>query len=167
MPGEGGHVDLPIGNAHEAQIFLALQQQLGHVSAESGALSGNGLLALYRASCSLEGQPAQLRNAAEITAAALAGEALPAQVLELFCCMLGRVAGNNVLTLGARGGVYIAGGMVPRFADFFLASGFSRSLREKGCMSDYFDAVPVWLVTAKYPGLMGAGVAIEQYLQRA
>lgn len=166
LPGEGGHVDLPVGNVHEAQILLALQQQLGHVSAESGALSGNGLLALYRASCSLEGQPAQLRNAAEITAAALAGETLPAQVLELFCCLLGRVAGNNVLTLGARGGVYIAGGMVPRFADFFLASGFSRSLREKGCMSDYFDAVPVWLVTAKYPGLIGAGVAIEQYLQR-
>jgi glucokinase len=167
LPGEGGHVDLPVGNAREALIWQSLHRQIGHVSAEAGALSGNGLLALYRATCAVDGQPASLHSAAQITAAALAGEALAVTVLELFCCLLGRVAGNNVLTLGARGGVYIAGGMVPRFADFFLASGFSRSLRDKGAMRDYFDAVPVWLVTAPYPGLMGAGVAIRQHLQNS
>ncbi|TBU74863.1 glucokinase [Pseudomonas daroniae] len=167
LPGEGGHVDLPVGSAREAQIWQALHRQLGHVSAEAGALSGNGLLALYRATCAVDGQPAALQSAAQVTRAALEGEPLAVNVLELFCCLLGRVAGNNVLTLGARGGVYIAGGMVPRFADFFLASGFSRSLRDKGCMSDYFDDLPVWLVTAEYPGLMGAGVAAQQHLLRS
>ncbi|WP_277372704.1 glucokinase [Pseudomonas sp. AA-38] len=166
LPGEGGHVDLPVGSAREAQIWQALHDQLGHVSAEAGALSGNGLLALYRATCTVDGQPPLLHSAAQITGAALEGDALAASVLETFCCLLGRVAGNNVLTLGARGGVYIAGGMVPRFAEFFLASGFSRCLRDKGCMSDYFDGLPVWLVTAEYPGLMGAGVAAEQHLAR-
>ncbi|TBU89008.1 glucokinase [Phytopseudomonas dryadis] len=164
LPGEGGHVDLPIGSQREAQIWQALQRQIGHVSAEGGALSGNGLLALYRAVCAVDGQAPLLHSAAQITRAALEGETLAAGVLEQFCCLLGRVAGNNVLTLGARGGVYIAGGMVPRFAEFFLASGFSRSLRDKGCMSDYFDGVPVWLVTAEYPGLVGAGVAVQQAL---
>lgn len=167
LPGEGGHVDLPVGSAREAQIWQALHRQLGHVSAEAGALSGNGLLALYRATCAVDGQPAALQSAAQVTRAALKGEPLAVNVLELFCCLLGRVAGNNVLTLGARGGVFIAGGMVPRFADFFLASGFSRSLRDKGCMSDYFDDLPVWLVTAEYPGLMGAGVAVQQHLLRS
>ena len=167
LPGEGGHVDLPVGSAREAQIWQALHRQLGHVSAEAGALSGNGLLALYRATCLVDGQPASLQSAAQVTRAALEGEPLAGNVLELFCCLLGRVAGNNVLTLGARGGVYIAGGMVPRFADFFLASGFARSLRDKGCMSDYFDDLPVWLVTAEYPGLVGAGVAAQQQLLRS
>lgn len=167
LPGEGGHVDLPVGSPREAQIWQALHHQLGHVSAEGGALSGNGLLALYRATCAVDDQPASLQSAAQVTRAALEGESLAVNVLELFCCLLGRVAGNNVLTLGARGGVYIAGGMVPRFADFFLASGFARSLRDKGCMSDYFDGLPVWLVTAEYPGLVGAGVAAQQHLLRS
>ena len=166
LPGEGGHVDLPVGSAREVQIWQALHRQLGHVSAEAGALSGRGLLELYRAVCAVDDQPVRLQDAAQITQAALQGEPLAAEVLELFCCVLGRVAGNNVLTLGARGGVYIAGGMVPRFTDRFLASGFSRSFRDKGCMSDYFEGIPVWLVTAQYPGLVGAGVAIEQHLAR-
>ena len=63
---------------------------------------------------------------------------------------------------GGRGGVYIVGGVIPRFADIFLASGFARSFADKGCMSDYLKGIPVWLVTAPYPGLIGAGVALQQ-----
>jgi len=164
LPGEGGHVDLPIGTPREAEIWQELYRQLGHVRAED-ALSGNGLLQLYRAICALDGVEARLRSAAEITAAALAGDTVSVAVLEQFCGWLGRIAGNNVLSLGARGGVYIVGGVVPRFAEFFLASGFARSFKEKGCMSDYFEGIPVWLVTAEYPGLMGAGVALQQVLE--
>ncbi len=161
LPGEGGHVDLPIGTPREAQLWQQLYAQLGHVRAED-ALSGSGLLLLYRALCALDGHEPRLASPAEVTAAALAGDALALAVLEQFCCWLGRAAGNNVLSLGARGGVYIVGGVVPRFAELFLASGFSRCLRDKGRMSDYFDGIPVWLVTAEYPGLMGAGVALQQ-----
>jgi len=100
-----------------------------------------------------------------VTAAALAGEPYAAAVLEQFCTWLGRIAGDNVLTTGARGGVYVVGGIVPRFAEFFMRSGFSRSLRDKGDMSRYFDGIPVWLVTAEYPGLEGAGVALQQALE--
>ncbi|MGE8359134.1 glucokinase [Pseudomonas sp.] len=163
LPGEGGHVDLPIGSPREAALWQVLHHQLGHVRAED-VLSGNGLLALYRAICALDGHQPDHATPAEITAAGLAGERIAAEVLEQFSCWLGRAAGNNVLTLGARGGVYIVGGVVPRFAERFLTSGFAKSFSDKGCMSEYFEGIPVWLVTAEYPGLMGAGVALQQAL---
>ncbi|WP_339512523.1 glucokinase [Pseudomonas sp. RL_15y_Pfl2_60] len=164
LPGEGGHVDLPIGSAREAQLWQVLFKQLGHVRAED-VLSGNGLLVLYRAMCELDSVTPKWHSPAEITTAALAGEATASAVLEQFCCWLGRAAGNNVLNLGARGGVYIVGGIVPRFAEFFCNSGFARCFSDKGCMSGYFAGIPVWLVTAQYPGLMGAGVALQQQSQ--
>ena len=161
LPGEGGHVDLPIGNPREAELWQQLYRQLGHVRAED-VLSGNGLLLLYRSICALDGHAPRLNSPAEVTAAALAGDAVAVAVLEQFCCWLGRAAGNNVLSLGARGGVYIVGGVVPRFAELFLASGFARCFRDKGCMSDYLIGIPVWLVMAEYPVLLGAGVALQQ-----
>ncbi len=164
LPGEGGHVDLPIGSVREAELWRYLHERQGHVSAEN-ILSGGGLLQLYRASCALDGIEPHLDSPAAITSAALAGDSEAKAVLEQFCVWLGRVAGNNVLTLGARGGVYVVGGVVPRFADFFKASGFARAFASKGCMSEYFGGVPVWLVTAEYPGLEGAGVALQQALQ--
>jgi len=164
LPGEGGHVCLPIGSNREAALWARLHEQLGHVNAEA-VLSGGGLLALYRTSCALDGETPRLDSPAEITTAALAGDTYAAAVLEQFCVWLGRIAGDNVLTTGAQGGVYIAGGIVPRFVEFFIRSGFSQSLRDKGCMSRYFDNLPVWVVTAPYPGLEGAGVALQQLLE--
>ncbi|MFJ2547101.1 glucokinase [Pseudomonas sp. NPDC087612] len=161
LPGEGGHVDLPVGNAREAQIHQQIANEIGHVSAET-VLSGGGLLRLYQTICALDGQPAPLQSPAAITDAALAGEPVALAVIEQFCRFLGRVAGNNVLTLGARGGVFIVGGIIPRFAELFLASGFAASFADKGCMSGYFKDVPVWLVTAEFSGLLGAGVALQQ-----
>ncbi|WP_339524174.1 glucokinase [Pseudomonas sp. EA_35y_Pfl2_R111] len=166
LPGEGGHVDLPIGSPREAELWQQLYRQLGHVRAED-VLSGRGLLQLYFAICALDGHTPSLSSPAEVTLAALAGDAVAMAVLEQFCVWLGRAAGNNVLSLGARGGVYIVGGVVPRFAEFLLGSGFAKSFSDKGCMSDYFAGIPVWLVTAEYPGLMGAGVALQQVLGRS
>ena len=164
LPGEGGHVCLPVGTAREAALWARLHDKFGHVNAEA-ILSGGGLLELYRTSCALDGEQPRLTSPAEVTAAALTGDLYASSVLEQFCVWLGRIAGDNVLTTGSRGGVYIAGGIVPRFAEFLIQSGFSQSFRDKGCMSRYFDEVPVWVVTAEYPGLEGAGVALEQLLE--
>ncbi|WP_085706749.1 glucokinase [Pseudomonas sp. B35(2017)] len=161
LPGEGGHVDLPLSSPRETQLWQHIHSEIGHVSAET-ALSGGGLPRVYRAICAVDGHEPTLDTPEAITAAGLAGDPVALEVLEQFCRWLGRVAGNNVLTTGARGGVFIVGGVVPRFADFFLASGFAKSFADKGCMSDYFKGIPVWLVTAPYSGLMGAGVALEQ-----
>ena len=164
LPGEGGHVCLPIGTSREAALWARLHDKFGHVNAEA-ILSGGGLLELYRTSCVLDGKQPSLATPAEVTAAALTGDAYASSVLEQFCVWLGRIAGDNVLTTGSRGGVYIAGGIVPRFVEFFIRSGFSQSFRDKGCMSRYFDEIPVWVVTADYPGLEGAGVALQQLLE--
>ena len=164
LPGEGGHVCLPVGSVREAALWACLHAELGHVNAEA-ILSGSGLLALYRASCTLDARHPRLTTPMEVTAAALAGDAYAEAVLEQFCVWLGRITGDNVLTTGAQGGVYIAGGIVPRFVELFARSGFSQSLRDKGRMSRYFDNVPVWVVTAEYPGLEGAGVALQQQLE--
>ncbi|WP_268799756.1 glucokinase [Pseudomonas huanghezhanensis] len=166
VPGEGGHVDLPIGTPREAMLWLRLMAEHEHVSAET-VLSGAGLLLLYKVSCALDDIEPTLKSPAAITSAALQGDPVAAAVLEQFCVFLGRVAGNNVLTVGGRGGVFIAGGVVPRFVEFFKNSGFKRALAEKGLMKDYFKGVPVWLVTAEYPGLTGAGVALDQALATA
>ncbi|SDZ04535.1 glucokinase [Pseudomonas sp. NFIX28] len=161
LPGEGGHVDLPLSSLRETQLWQHIYSEIGHVSAET-ALSGGGLPRVYRAICAVDGHEPLLDTPEAITAAGLAGDPIALEVLEQFCCWLGRVAGNNVLTIGGRGGVYIVGGVVPRFADFFVQSGFARCFADKGCMSDYFKGIPVWLVTAPYSGLTGAGVALEQ-----
>jgi len=161
LPGEGGHVDLPVGNAREAQLRQHIQDEIGHVSAET-ILSGGGLLRLYQAICAVDGHTASLTTPAEITSAGLAGDPVAKATIEQFCRFLGRVAGNNVLTVGGRGGVYIVGGVIPRFLELFLASGFAESFADKGCMSDYFQGIPVWVVTAEFSGLMGAGVALQQ-----
>ncbi|SEJ39338.1 glucokinase [Azotobacter beijerinckii] len=164
LSGEGGHVDLPIGSLREAALWQQLFGELGHVRAED-ILSGSGLTRLYRSICALDKYVPHLSTPAEISAAALAGDPVAKEVLSLFCIWLGRVTGNNVLTMGARGGVYIVGGVIPRFAAFFQSSGFADSLCHKGSMSHYLKGVPVWLVTAEYPGLEGAGVALQQMLE--
>lgn len=163
LAGEGGHVDLPIGSEREADLWSYLHRQLGHVSAEN-LLSGPGLVNLYRASCALDGKTLRFDSAAEVTQAALEGDAQAIAVLEQFCTWLGRVAGNAALTLGARGGVYLAGGMLPRFAGFLVASGFLAAFQAKGEMSGYLMHIPVWLVTAEQPGLLGAGLALQRSL---
>lgn len=163
MPGEGGHVDLPVNDARESAIRQAIAEHTGHVSAET-VLSGGGLLRLYHAICTLDGHAPTFTTPAEITEAALSGDPVALAVIEQFCRFLGRVAGNDVLTLGGRGGVYIVGGVVPRFSRLFLRSGFAASFADKGCMSGYLKDIPVWLVTAEFSGLLGAGVALQQAL---
>jgi glucokinase len=161
LPGEGGHVDLPVGSPREAQLRAHIEAQIGHVSAET-ILSGGGLLRLYQTVCEVDGHTPSCTSPAEVTDAGLAGDPVARETLEQFCRFLGRVAGNNVLTVGGRGGVYIVGGVIPRFLDIFMQSGFAESFADKGCMSDYFGGIPVWVVTAEFSGLLGAGVALQQ-----
>jgi len=161
LPGEGGHVDLPVGSEREAQLRAHIAADIGHVSAET-ILSGGGLLRLYQAICAVDGLAAHCKSPAEVSKAALEGDKAATATVEQFCRFLGRVAGNNVLTVGGRGGVYIVGGVIPRFLKLFLESGFAASFADKGCMSDYFKGIPVWVVTAEFSGLLGAGVALQQ-----
>lgn len=173
LPGEGGHATLAAGNALEAAVIEAVRRTHAHVSAER-VLSGLGLPLLHVALAQVQGRPdGGLDTAEAVVHAALQtpGAAVPgapaahlqaAATLDLFCGLLGAFAGNVALTLGARGGVFIGGGIVPRFADRFAASAFRARFEAKGRFRDYLAAVPTVLVTDTQAALSGAALALEQ-----
>ena len=129
---EGGHATMSPVSRREDAIIDCLRRRFGHVSAERVS-SGAGLENLYRAVIELDRVEAPERDAAGITRAALEGRCPTATAaVELFCAMLGTIAGNAALMFGARGGVYIAGGIPPRITDFMARSEFRDDSRQKG-----------------------------------
>jgi len=153
--GEGGHATLPASNDKEAGVIAALRARFGHVSVER-VLSGDGLVNLYRTLADFENEAAARRSAAEITDLARAGACADCKAaLDMFCAMLGSLAGNLALTLGAQGGVYIAGGIAPRIADYLATSGFRAHFEAKGRFRSYLAAIPTWVVLHPSPAFLG------------
>lgn len=160
LASEGGHVSFAPRDDAELAIWQYARIQYGHVSAER-LINGAGLSLIDSALANAENDVSN-RSPAEITAAALAGEARARATLYHFSAFLATVAADLVLTLGARGGVYLCGGILPRVADYFInQSPFNARFTDKGRFAAYLDAVPVWLVTAENPGLLGAAEALQ------
>jgi glucokinase len=162
LPTEGGHATLPAEDGREAEILAFLRNRFGHVSAER-VLSGAGLESLYEAIRMVDGLGGEpLLNADEISARALGGDC-PASLatLKTFCAMLGGFAGNVALTAGARGGIYIAGGIVPRFPEFLAASNFRERFEAKGRFRDWLAPIPTFVVTHRYPAFAGLLAMLE------
>jgi glucokinase len=164
LQGEGGHVTLAGRTAVEQAVLQNIADRYGHVSAER-AVCGQGLVDIHRALPAIEapGAPALELDAAGITARALAGDDPHCDAaLDLFCAYLGTAAGNLALTLGARGGVYIGGGIVPRLGDRFDRSPFRTRFESKGRFTAYLAAIPVFVIHAtQSPALLGASRALE------
>lgn len=162
LNGEGGHVTLGGTNDREDAVIASLRRRFGHASAER-ALSGPGLVNLYEALCELDGVPAKPMTAAALTAASATGsDPQAAETEALFFSFLGTVAGNLALSLGARGGVYIGGGIVPRLGDRILASAFRNRFEQKGRFQPYLASIPVFVVSAEVsPALIGAARALD------
>ncbi len=152
---EGGHVTLSSENRREDAVIIALRSQLHHVSVES-VLSGPGLIHLYHAIARADGKAVPPRDSGEIIEHALAGDCpVSRETLELFCAFLGSTAGNVALTMGARGGVFIAGGIAPRFTDFLKRSAFRERFVSKGRMSAYLNRVPTAVIVHPTPAFIG------------
>ncbi len=147
LPGEGGHASLAATDDEEAAILAVLRRRHGHVSAER-ILSGPGLVALHDALAELHGLPAPGLSAAQVTAAAPA-------TLALFCAMLGSFAGNVALTYGARGGVFLGGGILPRIPGVLASSAFRARFEAKGRLGPYLAGIPTWLITRPDAALVG------------
>jgi glucokinase len=161
---EGGHVTFSPANETEVGILQFAWREFEHVSAER-LLSGAGVELIYRALAQLRGVPGAGLGAAEISRRALAGECvLCDEVVETFCGMLGTVAGNLAITLGAQGGVYIGGGIVPRLGARFTASSFRRRFEQKGRFAAWLASVPTWVITAEYPAFVGMSAILEEKL---
>ena len=164
---EGGHVSFSPVNETEIAILQFALRQFDHISAER-LLSGVGLELIYRALAECAGVAAEALKAPEILRRALAGEsALCDQVIDVFCQMLGTIAGNLAVTLGARGGVYIGGGIVPRLGARFAQSGFRASFEQKGRFAAYLSQVPTYVISAQYPAFLGVAAILSEALAAA
>lgn len=168
IQGEGGHATLGATTAREAAVLELLRQWHGHVSAER-AVCGQGLVDIHSALQQLDDAPGAQLAAAAITEAAVAGrDARCTEALQLFCAFLGIAAGNLALTLGARGGVYIGGGIVPRLGRWFAGSPFRDRFEAKGRFAAYLQPVPVYVIdTPQSPAFIGAAEALDAALPMA
>lgn len=156
LQGQGGHVTMAAQSERELLILRHMARVFGHVSAER-YLSGMGIVYVYQAICAVDQKPAALDKAEQITAAAIDGTCdICSEVMALFCKYLGVVSGDLALTLGSTGGIYIAGGIVPKLGDFFVRSDFLANLHNKGRFSEFVAEMPVNLVTGGEPALYGA-----------
>lgn len=166
LQGEGGHVSFSPFNHKEDEILRILRAELGHVSAER-LISGLGIVNLYKALAQLNGVANEGLSNAEITARGMAGScSLCSEVLDNFCGMLGTAAANLALTLGARGGVYIGGGIVPKLGEAFARSSFRTRFEQKGRLSNYLAGVPCYVILAENPALRGTAAALDDLAAR-
>lgn len=156
LPGEGGHATLAPADDFDAALLAAVRREHAHVSAER-LLSGIGLPVLHRGVAAVLGQAAPALATEDIVGRALAGDdTVCTQTIEVFCALLGSFAGNVALVLGARGGVYIGGGIVPRLGELFFASRFRERFEAKGRFEPYLKAIPTLLITDTLAALTGA-----------
>ncbi|MDB5962014.1 MAG: glucokinase [Massilia sp.] len=161
---EGGHVTFSPANPTEIAILQFAWRRFEHVSAER-LLSGVGIELIYSALAAHLGRADQQLSAPVIVERGLKGQCdLCDQVVEAFCGMLGTVAGNLAITLGAQGGIYIGGGIVPRLGARFAQSSFRRRFEQKGRFVDYLAQVPTFVITAEYPAFLGVSALLAERL---
>ena len=158
---EGGHAGFAPADEVEVEVLKRLAAKHGRVSIER-ILSGQGLYDLYTILAEMEGQPATLPDEVAATTQGMAGDALAAATLDRFACILGSVAGDIALTFGARGGVFVSGGIAPRIAEKLASGGFRQRFEDKGRLSDYLRDIPTYLVLHPYPAIVGAARQLEQ-----
>ncbi|MDR1311822.1 MAG: glucokinase [Burkholderiaceae bacterium] len=162
---EGGHVSFPPFDEKEMLLLRLAREHYPHVSVER-FLSGSGMALIYRLLMESRGERPESLSATEITHRALVDQCVWCdEVVETFCRMLGTVAGNLALTLGAGGGIYIGGGIVPHLGERFFHSGFRQRFEEKGRFSEYMALVPVFVILDTYAALHGASVMLSAHLR--
>lgn len=168
LASEGGHVSYSPVDKLETLILERIWRDFPHVSAER-LISGMGIELLYRVLAELNQiNVSTPLSAAEISQRALDGScALCLQTIQQFSAMLGTVAGNLAMTLGAGGGIYIGGGIVPRLGELFLQSAFRQRFEAKGRFGSFLAQIPTYLITAKYPAFLGVSAILAEHLKLA
>ncbi len=165
--GEGGHANFAPSTSQELALLQALMEEHAHVSLET-LLCGKGLVTIYKALCKIHGQTPESFEPHHISEYGASNKNdLCRESLSLFCRALGVAAGNLALTCGAKGGVYLAGGILPRIKDFLLNSDFCDGFQGKGIMSSFVENIPVYLMTHEHPALIGAAAWLEDHAQNS
>jgi glucokinase len=157
---EGGHAAFAPSDEVEYAAWKRLKAQHGRVSIER-LLSGQGLYDLYLTLAEMKGAPAFLPDQRAVMEAGNAGDELAAETLDRFCGILGSVAGDLALTFGARGGVFVSGGIAPRMAERLASGAFRERFEDKGRLKPYVEQIPTSLVLHPYPAIIGAARELE------
>lgn len=161
---EGGHVAFAPHDEEEIEVLRFIAREHKRVSIER-LLSGRGLVNIHRALCAVAGTPRVSLQADEITRAAQTGEfPIALKAVDMFCAILGSAAGDAVLATGARGGVILGGGILPKIREVFMRSRFVPRFLEKGRMRDYVEPVPVDLIIRDGAALIGAAGRLKESL---
>ncbi len=153
---EGGHIAFAPYTDEEIAVMKFIAREHARVSVER-VVSGGGIVNIHRSLCVLSSAPQISMRASEITAAAIEGNnPIAVKTVRMFCAVLGRVVGDAVLATGARGGVVLGGGILPKIKDFFLASEFVDCFVDKGRMRSYVDEAPIRMIVKEGAALIGA-----------
>jgi len=163
---EGGHAAFAPRTPREVFILEYALRQFGHVSAER-IVSAAGIELIYMALAERADRTVEPLGMPEIERRAAAGQSeLCSEAIEVFCEILGTVAADLALTLGAQGGIYIGGGIVPRLGDLFTRSGFRARFEAKGRLSAYVANVPTFVILGQTSTLAGAAAILDAQLRR-
>ncbi|TGN89016.1 glucokinase [Bradyrhizobium yuanmingense] len=161
LPSEGGHCTMAGGSLREDAVVEHLRGRFGHVSSER-VLSGAGLENLHDALASLAGANLPRRRAADITRAGIEGTCpISRAAVDMFCAMLGSVAGNLALAIGAKGGIFIAGGILRHMPEYLAASQFRARFEDKGRLKAYLAPIPAYLVLDEHVAFVGLRALTE------
>ncbi len=162
LQSEGGHVSYGPLNDRESAVIDIIRVHHNFVSAES-LVSGPGLVLLYESIAKCDGVERELLSPDQVTNKALKRtDESAVEAVAMFCGILGSIAGNLALTLGARGGVFIGGGIVPRLGDYFTNSSFRTRFEYNSRFGHYLAEIPTYVISSKYPALIGAAVAVNK-----
>ena len=162
---EGGHVNFAPADEREFAILQFAWKEWTHVSNER-LISGPGMEIIYRALAERNGVKAAARTSPEIISGALDNnDALCLEVLDCFCNMLGGAAANLAVTLGAFGGIFIGGGIVPRMAELFARSGFRARFEAKGRFTSYLAEIPTYVIMTPNPAFYGVATILSEHLR--
>ena len=162
---EGGHVSFAPADEREFAILQFAWKEWQHVSNER-LISGPGMEIIYRALAERNGVMTAARSSPDIITGALEEhDALCLEVLEAFSGMLGGAAANLAVTLGAFGGVFIGGGIVPRMAEWFASSPFRARFEAKGRFTDYLAQIPTYVIMTPNPAFYGVATILSEHLR--
>ncbi|MDH3283189.1 MAG: glucokinase [Acidobacteriota bacterium] len=163
LPSEGGHAEFAPRDEEESEILAFLRSRFSHVSYER-VVSGPGLANLHtfyagRARVEAVHWPDREDAAAAVTAGAGAGDC-PACVaaVDRFASVLGAEAGNLALKLMATGGVYLAGGILPKMVPALWRGPLLEGFRDKGRYAGLMARIPVHVVRDEDLALRGAAL---------
>ncbi|MGH8781316.1 bifunctional transcriptional regulator/glucokinase [Paraburkholderia sp.] len=161
---EGGHASFSPQDEREDVVLQFARKKWPHVSFER-VCAGPGMEVIYRALAARDKKRvAATCDTSEVVRRALDGEPLAAEAVDCFCGILGSFAGNVAVTLGALGGIYIGGGVVPRLGEVFVRSPFRERFEAKGRFEAYLQNVPTYVITAEYPAFLGVSAILAEQL---